>query len=137
MNYNTSINTGGVGGGFGSAIDKLRAPHTPSLAGSLFNLSPYQRGRMNPQASQEMQSQLTDTNRAGRWDAANNLQRAFEPADQQMKMAQLGAASDAAMNFFGNAGSLQNQQRGQGLDNMMFANSLMANLFGGGFGGMF
>lgn len=128
MNYNTSIATGGVGGGIGDQLAKLRAPRTSGFMGSLFNASPYQKQQLTPQASAEMDRHFQDTNRAARWNAANDLERKFTTADQQARMGQLNAASNAGLNFFGNALGLQDQQLGLGMNNLGW----MQSLFGGG-----
>lgn len=132
LNYDTSISTGGFGADVPGKLAKLRgAQGDGGLAGNLFNLSPYQRARINPQQQAEMGSQFADTNRAARWDAANGMQRDFDAGNQQAKLAQLGAATNLAQNFFGTAQGLGNQQRQVGLDNVGMFGNLMQNLFGG------
>lgn len=132
LNYDTSIGTGGIGGAFPAQIAKLRGPQGDGgLAGNLFGLNPYQRARLNSQQQAEIGSQFADTNRAARWGAANELDRQQTAADQQTRLAQLGAAQNLAANFFGNGQQLANQQRQFGLDNLNLFGGLMGNLFGG------
>jgi hypothetical protein len=132
FDYNTSINQGGIGGSFPAAIDKLRAPRDGGLANGLFNLSPYQRGRINPQAMSEMNSQFNDTRRAAQMNAANDLQRKFNAADQQMRMNQIGAGTNVAMNWFNTANSLNNQQRDANMNTVPWMNNMFGNFFGQG-----
>lgn len=130
-NYNTSITTNGLAdGGFQTAIDKLRAPRSGGLSNNLFNLNAYQKKRINPQAMSEMNTRFDDTNRSSRWNAANDLQRNYDQADQQAKMNQLGAATSNATNYLSNENNLANQQQGLALNNVQFMNSLFSNLFG-------
>lgn len=132
MDYNTSINTGGVGGGISSAIDKLRSARDGGLAGNLFNMSPYQRSRINPQAMNEMNTQFNNTRRAAQMNTANDLQRQYDADNQQMRMKQIGEATNSAMNWFNTANSLNNQQRDMNLSTIPWMNNMFGNMFGQG-----
>lgn len=109
FNYNTSIQTNGFGSSVPSQIAKLRRPVPDGLTNALFGMSPYMKSRINPQQQGEMQRNFDDTKRASSWSAANDLERNFNAANEQMKMSQLGAATNNAMNFAGTAANLQQQ----------------------------
>lgn len=114
--YKTSINTGGFGADVPGRIKTLRQGNS-SLMDSLFNLSPYQRARMNPQQQAETQRNFGDTNRAARWGAANDLQRDFDSSNQQLQQRQLTSATNNSMNFFDTASGLDRTRRNYGMQN--------------------
>lgn len=140
FDYQSGISTNGLGAdkaGLQSQIDRLRKPSS-SMQANLFGLNPYQRQRLqsSPNAMREINRQTADTNRIGRWGAANNLQTNMDVADQQAKAKQLSAASNDALNATSQMQNVANQERQIALDRMQMLNNFQGNLFGNLFGGM-
>lgn len=140
FDYQSGISRDGLGAGrtdVQNQIDRLRKP-SPSMQTNLFGLNPYQRQRLqsSPNAMREINRQKADTNRIGRWGAANNLQTNLDVADQQAKANQISAASNDALNATNQMQNIANQERQIALDRMQMLNNFQGNLFGNLFGGM-
>lgn len=140
FDYQSGISTNGLGDDklkIQGQIDKLRKPG-PSLQTNLFGLNPYQRRRLqgNSAAMTDIGRQQADTNRIGRWGAANNLQTNMDVADQQSKANQLSAASSDALNATNQMQNISNQERQIALDRMQMLNNFQGSMFGNLFGGM-
>lgn len=126
--YNTSIDTGGFGANIPGRIEGLRTSQPKPLLHEMFNMPVYMKNRVNPQQSAEMTRQIGDQHRSTSANMANDLEREFGAANQQMRFNQIGAASQQANNFYGTNNRVAAFNRGQ-YDPMQ----ILSQLFGGDF----
>ncbi len=139
MQFNSSLSTGGFGSEIPGQIDALRKSAPPTLMKSLFNASPYVKQRITPQQSTEMTTQIGDQHRSAVNRQANEMDRDYGAANEQMKFQQLGSATNNAMQSFGNAQRAQQNALEQMMQRLNFAGqmfnptgSMMGGLFGAG-----
>lgn len=95
FNYNSSVPQGGFGADVPNQIQGLRTSAPPSILQSAFNSPVYQKNRLQPQQAAGMQRNMNDQYRAGAWRQANELSRAYQPANQQLQMQQMQGAVNA------------------------------------------
>lgn len=141
FDYNTSVPQGGFGADVPNQIQAMRYSQPKSVLSTMFNAPAYQKQRATPQQMGGMNRHLNDQYRATAWRNAGNMDRSYFPANQQLQMQQLGAASQSmnALNDImtqGMLGDRQNQMNQMQANLQMFPGQMQfLQPFMGMFGG--
>jgi len=138
FDYNSSVPQGGFGAQLPNQIQAMKYSQPKSVLGTMFNSPVYQKQRATPQQMGGMDRHLNDQYRATAWRNANEMDRGYFPANQQLQLQQMGAAANS-MNSLADifssamAGDRQNQMSQMNANMQMLPGQMqfLSSMFGG------